>query len=61
MDEKRKNTGKGEAEKAGFWEDAEVISCYTRKQAIEDGVLVDVSQTARECGFRHPVAVTARV
>lgn len=26
---------------AGFWDDAEVISVYTREQALEDGVLVD--------------------
>jgi Family of unknown function (DUF6573) len=36
----------------------EVIHVYTRAQAIEDGVLVDVSQTAREAGFRWPVAMT---
>jgi len=35
-----------------------VICTYTRKQAIEDGVLIDVSQTAKEAGFRYPVAVT---
>ncbi len=34
------------------------ISTYTRKQAIEDGVLVDVSGMARETGFRIPVAMT---
>jgi len=44
----------------GFWDDAE-ISVYTRKQAIEDGVLIDVSDTAREAGFVVPVAVTAGV
>lgn len=37
----------------------EVIYNYTRAQAIEDGVLVDVSETAREAGFRWPVAMTA--
>jgi hypothetical protein len=36
----------------------EVIYAYTRAQAIADGVLVDVSQTAREAGFRWPVAMT---
>lgn len=36
---------------------AEVISTYTRAQAIEDGELVDVTETAREAGFRIPVAV----
>ncbi len=37
----------------------EVIHSYTRTQAIADGVLVDVSETAREAGFRWPVAMTA--
>ena len=36
----------------------EVIYTYSRAQAIEDGVLVDVSETAREAGFRWPVAIT---
>jgi hypothetical protein len=31
-------------EAKGFWEGAEVISVYTRAQAIEDGVLVDMTQ-----------------
>ena len=39
----------------------EPISTYTRAQAIEDGVLVDVSETAREAGFKFPVAVTRTV
>ncbi|MCY4641758.1 MAG: hypothetical protein OXC41_03550 [Gammaproteobacteria bacterium] len=38
-----------------------VISSYTRKQAIEDGVLVDVSETAKEAGFKVPVALTQAV
>lgn len=37
----------------------DVIYRYTRAQAIEDGVLVDVTETASECGFRLPVALTA--
>lgn len=36
-----------------------LISTYTRAQAIADGVLMDVSETAREAGFRWPVAMTA--
>lgn len=35
-----------------------VISVYSRAQAIEDGVLVDVSEMARETGIRFPVALT---
>ena len=38
-----------------------VISVYTRAQGIEDGILVDVSDTAREAGFRIAVAVTRTV
>ena len=43
----------------GFWDDAEIISSYTRAQAIEDGMLVDVTATAKEAGFVYPVAMTA--
>ncbi len=35
-----------------------VIYCYSRSQAIDDGVLVDVSEMAREAGFKFPVAIT---
>ena len=38
-----------------------VLSAYTRAQAIADGFLVDVSETAREAGFTIPVAVTRTV
>ncbi len=38
-----------------------VIHCYTRADAIEDGVLIDVTKTAQEAGFRIPVALTAAV
>lgn len=37
------------------------IHTYTRVQAIEDGVLVDVSEIAKEVGFRFPVAMTCAV
>lgn len=39
----------------------ELVYSYTRKQAIEDGVLVDVSQMAREAGIKFPVAMTGTV
>jgi len=45
----------------GFWDDAEVISTYTRAQALEDGVLVDVSATSKEAGIKFPVAMTSAV
>jgi hypothetical protein len=38
------------------------ISRYTREQAIEDGVLVEVKEsTAKEAGFKIPVAMTSTV
>lgn len=36
----------------------EPISTYTRAQAIADGMLVDISETAREAGITFPVAMT---
>jgi len=36
-----------------------VIFKYARAQALEDGTLVDVTEPAREAGFRFPVAITA--
>jgi len=41
--------------------DWEVISSYSRRQAIEDGELIDVSEAATEVGFIHPTAVTRAV
>ena len=38
-----------------------VVHTYTRKQAIEDGILVDVSETAKEAGINFPVALTSSV
>jgi hypothetical protein len=35
------------------------IASYARAQALEDGVLVDVTETAREAGIKFPVALTA--
>jgi len=46
---------------SNLFDDTEVIYRYTRKQAIEDGVLVDLSELAREAGIRFPVAVTQGV
>jgi len=38
-----------------------VISSYSRAQAIEDGILVDVSSVAKEAGILYPVAMTRTV
>ena len=40
------------------FEGFEVITVYSRADAIADGVLHDVTDTAKDCGFRIPVAVT---
>lgn len=39
----------------------EIIHTYSRAQALADGVLVDVSETARDAGIRYPVALTRAV
>ena len=39
----------------------EIIHAYSRAQAVEDGVLVDVSETAREAGITYAVAMTRAV
>ena len=41
--------------------DFEVIHSYSRAQALEDGVLIDITETTREAGIRFPVAVTNNV
>ena len=43
------------------FEDAPIIFRYTRKQAIEDRVLIDLTEWASETGFRVPVACTHAV
>ncbi len=37
------------------------VSTYTRKQAIKDGVLIDITDTAKKIGFISSVAVTSTV
>jgi hypothetical protein len=41
--------------------DMPVIFAYSRAQAIEDGVLIDLTEWAKETGFRFPVACTTAV
>ena len=43
------------------FEGVPIIYSYTRKQAIEDGVLVDLTEWATPIGFLIPVACTAAV
>ena len=53
-----------------FWSEADVIHTYSRRQAIEDGVLVQLSgpgyegdpwvpEMVAELGYRIPIAMTA--
>lgn len=39
----------------------DVIFAYTRKQALADGVQVDVSTTAKEAGIKFPIFLTRAV
>lgn len=43
-------------DEAFYPEGDEYVSVYTRRQAIRDGVLIDVTETAKLFGFKHPVA-----
>ncbi len=49
-----------------IWADAPLIHSYSRADALEDGVIVDLRQDelgtlCDEAGFRIPIACTARV
>ena len=52
-----------QTQKQGLFSDAPVISVYTRAQAIDDGFLVDVSDSSeyKELRFRFPIALTRAV
>lgn len=42
-------------------EELEVIHSYSRADAINDGVLIDVSDVAAEAGLKYPTALTSAV
>src|SRR5262249_31147906 len=46
-------------EASAMFEDADLIHRYSRAQATADGVLIDVTQTAKVAAFKYPVALTA--
>jgi len=54
------NEKKDESLKNPF-DELPVIFSYTRAQALEDGVLVDLTAWAKETGFKIPVACTSEV
>lgn len=35
-----------------------IIHAYTRAEALSDGVLIDITEQAKACGFRLPTAIT---
>lgn len=41
-----------------IFSEADLVSVYTRAEALQDGVLVDVSAQAKEHGFKVPMALT---
>ena len=43
---------------SGAWVGFDLIHAYTRAEAIEDGMLLDVTEVARDMGFRYPTAIT---
>lgn len=38
-----------------------IIHTYTRKQAIDDGILIDITSMAKEAGINWSVAITSTV
>ena len=38
-----------------------IIFSYTRQQAIEDGILIDVTYDAKNIGIKHPTVITIGV
>ena len=42
-----------------MFEESDLIYSYSRADAIRDGILIDVSETAKEAGSRWSVAVTS--
>ena len=54
-DFRRMENMKDDKKTDGDWE---VIASYSRRQALDDGLLVDASNVACEAGIRYPVALT---
>lgn len=54
-------TTSNKSSSANPFADFDIISTYTRQDAIRDGTFIDVTQTARNCGFIIPVALTSNL
>lgn len=59
MKNKKQEYKEGDIIEEGPFAGFELISKYTRSQAISDGVLIDVSTFAKSLGITLPVAITA--
>lgn len=44
-----------------MFEDADIISCYTWDNAIEDGIFIEISEVAKRIGFKFPTAITSNL
>ena len=40
-------------------DDNQIISTYTRAQALNDGTLINISETAKTVGYKYPMAITS--
>lgn len=45
----------------GMWDGFEVIHTYSARDALKDGTFVDISEYAKENGFRYRVLTTRKV
>ena len=57
--EEKEQYKEGDIVEEGPYAGFQIISMYTRSQAIADGVLVDVTTYAKSLGITLPVAITA--
>lgn len=44
-----------------MFEDSDLIASYSRAEALEDGTLINITERARELGYRWPIAMTRTV
>ncbi len=58
MEDERKDYEEGDIIQGGPWDGFEIIARYSRADAIQDGVLVDVTEQAKSLRITLPVAIT---
>jgi hypothetical protein len=51
--------GSAMSEATRIFSENDLICCYTRKQAIEDGILIEAGEIARQAGIKYHVALTS--